>query len=183
MQGTVITSLKCSVQIDTLAKECLNSGSGMFKYKGCLPIPLVDDVLAVGWCGSDSLKLNSIIQSKMATKKLELGKNKCFQIHVGNNCPKFCPNLNVHEEIMKTTSSEKYLGDIISNSGKIDENIENRVNKGMGSVNSIISLVEEISFGENYFEMALLFRNSMLNVLYGVKKTHLDILECNINIM
>ena len=55
----------------------------------------------------------------------------------------------------------------------------------MGSVNSIISLVEEISFGEHYFEMALLFRNSMLinsmlsssEVLYGVKNTHLEMLE------
>ena len=98
----------------------------------------------------------------MATKKLELGKNKCFQIHVGKKLEKVCPKLNVHQDTMKTTSSEKYLGDIITNSGKIDENIQNRVNKGNGSVNSIISLLEEISFGEQYFEMAISFRNSML---------------------
>ena len=86
---------------------------------------------------------------------------------------------------MKRTSSEKYLGDIISNNGKIDENIEDRVNKGRGRINSIISLLEEISFGENYFEMALLFRNSMLinsllsssEVLYNVEKKHIDKLE------
>ena len=86
---------------------------------------------------------------------------------------------------MKTTSSDKYLGDIITNSGKIDENIQNRVNKGNGSVNSIISLLEEISFDEHHFEMAILFRNSMLinsllcssEVLYGVKLRHIQLLE------
>ena len=88
MQGTVITSLKCSVQIHTLGKECLNRGGNMFKYKECLSIPnlsFVDDILAIGKCGSDSIKLNAIIQSKMATKKLEMGNDKCFQIHVGSN--------------------------------------------------------------------------------------------------
>ena len=81
----------------------------MYKYKECLPVPplsFVDDILAVGHCGSDSLKLNSIIQSKMATKKLELGKNKCFKIHVGKKQEKVCPKLNVHQDTMKTTSSE-----------------------------------------------------------------------------
>ena len=85
MQGTVITSIKCSIQIDTLGKECLSSGEGLFKYKDCLPVPplgLVDDVLSIAKCGTDSIKLNSIIQSKMSTKKLEMGPDKCFQIHV-----------------------------------------------------------------------------------------------------
>ena len=59
------------------------------------------------------------------------------------------------------------------------------MNKGNGSVNSIISLLEEISFGDHYFEMAILFRNSMLinsffcssEVLYGVKLRHIQLLE------
>ena len=136
----------------------------MYKYKGCLPIPplsLVDDVLAIGHCGSDSIKLNSIIQSKMATKRLQLGKDKCFKIHVGKNSPSTCPDLNVHQDIMQTASSEKYLGDIITNAGKIDENIASRANKGNGTVNTILSLIEEISFGHYSFEMGVLFRNSM----------------------
>ena len=47
MQGTVLTSLKCSVQIDTLATECLNRGTGMYKYKECLPIPPLSMVLSL----------------------------------------------------------------------------------------------------------------------------------------
>ena len=87
--------------------------------------------------------------------------------------------------LKQTNNLSKYFYIYLRNSGKIDNNIQNRVNKGMGSVNTIISLVEEISFGEQYFEMALLFRNSMLinsmllssEVLYGVKKVHLEMLE------
>ena len=111
MQGTVITSIKCSVQMDTLGPECENRGEGIYKYKNCLPIPplgMVDDVLAVGYCGSDSIKVNAIIQSKMDTKKLELGPDKCFQMHVGKNTGN-CPELYVHQEKMNKTSSEKYL--------------------------------------------------------------------------
>ena len=195
MQGTVITSLKCAVQIDTLGPECLARGEGLYKYKNCLPIPplsMVDDILAVGHCGTDSIKLNSIIQSKMDTKKLELGYDKCFQIHVGKKSSISCPQLNVHEEIMKTTSSEKYLGDIITNSGKLDQNIQSRVNKGNGRSNTIMSLLTEISFGQHYFEMAILFRNSMLinsiltssEVLYNVEMNHIKMLErCDKNLL
>ena len=188
MQGTVITSLKCAVQIDTLGQECLARGDGLYKYKNCIPIPplsLVDDILAVGHCGSDSIKLNSIIQSKMDTKKLELGNDKCFQIHVGKTATKTCPQLNVYQNAMKKASSEKYLGDIITNNGKIDDNIESRVNKGNGQANTIMTLLQEISFGEHYFQMAILFRNSMLinsllsssEVLYNIELKHVKMLE------
>ena len=188
MQGTVITSIKCSLQIDTLGKECLSSGEGLFKYKECLPVPplgLVDDVLGIAKCGTDSIKLNSIIQSKMSTKRLKMGPSKCFQIHVGKQCSDVCPQLFVHNNPMKRSNSEKYLGDILSNNGKIDENIEARYQKGIGVNNTIFSLLQEISFGEFYFEMGTLFRSSMLinsvlcssEVLYGIKSDHIDTLE------
>ena len=150
MQGTVLTSLKCSVQLDTLGKECLSTGEGVFKYKDCLSVPplgLVDDVLGIAKCGVDSVKLNSIIQSKMATKKLEMGHKKCFQLHVGNKTHKVCPTLSVHNQDMKTSSAETYLGDILTNDGKIDLNVEARYDKGVGAINTIFSYLQEKSFG------------------------------------
>ena len=188
MQGTVLTSLKCSVQIDTLGKECLSTGEGIFKYKDCLSIPplgFVDDVLGIAKCGVDSVKLNSIISSKMSTKKLELGHQKCFKLHVGNKSKNSCPILSVNSKEMKTSSSETYLGDVLTNDGKIDVNISARYDRGLGAINSIFSLLQEISFGQYFFEMAMLFRSSMLinsvlyssEVLYGVKLRHLEILE------
>ena len=48
---------------------------------------------------------------------------------------------------MKISTSEKYLGDILTNDGNNDMNIEGRYDKGVGVVNSIFSLLQEISFG------------------------------------
>ena len=68
-------------------------------------VNMVDDVLGVASCGTDSVKLNSIIQAKMNTKNLEMGQNKCFKLHVGNKSKTFCPKLSVDDEEMKTSNS------------------------------------------------------------------------------
>ena len=71
MQGTVPAPLKCSVQLDTLGKECLETGDGLYQYKGCLNIPpllMIDDAIAVTECGPESVKVNAIIQSKVDMK-------------------------------------------------------------------------------------------------------------------
>ena len=39
---------------------------------------------------------------------------------------------------------DKYLGDILTSDCKINSNIEERVNKGMGIANQIITLLKEI---------------------------------------
>ena len=52
-----------------------------------------------------------------------------FKIHVGQNSSISCPELNVNENVMNTSSSERYLWDIITNDGKIHKNILDRVNK------------------------------------------------------
>ena len=91
----------------------------------------------------------------------------------------------VENQIMSSSSREKYLGDILTTDGKIDQNIEERYNKGIGIVNQILGILKEISFGIYYFDMAVLFRQSMLlngflcnsEVLYGLKKHHIDTLE------
>ena len=52
-------------------------------------------------------------------------------------------------------------------------------------MNTIISLIQEISFGHHTFEMGILFRNSMLinsllsssETLYGINEKHIQILE------
>ena len=39
MQGTVLSNIKCSVQVDSLGKDCLIENKGVYKYKGCISIP------------------------------------------------------------------------------------------------------------------------------------------------
>ena len=82
MQGRVLTPLKCSIQIDTIGKEAIESGDDILKtYKNTVPIPplgMVDDVLAISECGIKSIKINSILQNKVNCKRLRLGPPKCF---------------------------------------------------------------------------------------------------------
>ena len=188
MQGTVPAPLKASVQLDTIGKECLENNDGLFKYKGCVnltPLIFIDDVLSVSACGNESVKMNAIIHSKIDTKQLMFGSSKCFKLHVGNGCKNTCPTLKVHDQIMTSVEKETYLGDILSRDGKIDSNIQERQNKGKGYVNQILSMLQEISFGCHYFNMAMLFRTSMLingmlcssEALYGIKKFHIEMLE------
>ena len=86
---------------------------------------------------------------------------------------------------MLTSSQEKYVGDVLSSDGKIHQNVLERYNKGVGIVNQIVSMLKEVYFGYHYFEMALLFRSSMLingilcsiEALYGLTDSHIEQIE------
>ena len=190
MQRGVLTPIKCSVQIDTLGKEMLENtecSKSMFKYKDCVSIPvlgMIDDLLSVTECGPDSVKVNAYVQSKTDTKKLKLGVNKCFKIHIGKD-ESSCPSLKIQDQEMKSSNREKYLGDIISSSAKIDENIQMRRDKGIGIANQILSCLKEVAFGVFIFEMAMLFRTSQLangilyntEAMFDIKDKHVNLLE------
>ena len=161
MQGTVPTPLKCSVQIDTLGKECLKLNEGIYKYKGCVSVPplsFIEDVVGITECSVNSVQLNAMIQRKINHKKLQLSQPKCYKW---------------------------YLGDILKRHSRLNKNIEGRYNKGLGIVNQILAILKEVSFGHFYFEMALLFKHSMLiksilcnfEVLYGLTKSHIETIE------
>ena len=167
MQGGVLTPLKCSVQIDSIGADCLESvehSEMLYKYKGFVKIPplgFVDDVLTITKCSLNSIKMNALMLSKVQCKRLELSETKCVKMHLGKDTLN-CPNLEVNGKEMKITDKEKYLGDLLSSSGKMDDNIQMRHDKGMGIINSIMSILKEISFGEDYFEIAMMLRVSKL---------------------
>ena len=87
MQGTVLAPIKCSIQTDTVARYCYrNDKYAVYVYKDSVHIPplwMIDDCITFAHCGYDSIKLNAIINSHMAMKKLQLSEDKCQNIHVG----------------------------------------------------------------------------------------------------
>ena len=96
------------------------------KYKdfvNILPLEFIDDVLTITKCSINSLKMNAIVQSKIECKRLELSDTKCFKMHLGKDSSN-CSNLQVNNKPMMTTSSEKYLGDILTCDAKMEENIK-----------------------------------------------------------
>ena len=182
----------------------------LYYYKeevGVPPLAMIDDVACIAECGVNSVAINAYINAKTRTKKLQFGVEKCHQLHIGRQ-NSVCPDLFIDNwEVVKVDSSktgfgnlsdeqtephkmemvdkEKYLGDIISVTGKNLENILARKDKSKGIIKQIMSILEEICFGQFYFEVALILRDSLFlssilvnsEAWYDVTETEVEILE------
>ena len=106
-------------------------------------------------------------------KKLTLGDKKCSKIHIGKTNLS-CHQLKVHENDMKNSNQERYLGDVISKDAKIKHTIDQRVSKEYGIVSEINSILEEIPLGKYRVEMGLKLREAMLinGILYNSEAWH-----------
>ena len=118
-------------------------------------------------CGIESVALNTFLTTQIELKKLKLhtadkhGNSKCVKLHVGGSRA-HCPVLKVHGTKMPDVTEETYLGDIISCDGKNSKNIKNRISKGIGIIAQFMNIIEDVSFGHHYYEIALLLRESLL---------------------
>ena len=131
----------------------------------------------VAKCGFDSVELNAIVNGKMNVKRLEFNTDKCVKLHVSPNQRKNCCNtklgdveqktvscvaLEVQDSAMKQCDTEKYIGDIVSSDGSNDRNIMNRRSQGFGSISTIFSMLQALSFGYHYVRIWLILRESHL---------------------
>lgn len=73
MQGSVLTPLRCSLQVDTLGKQYMvdmEMNRQVHKYGNCISIPpmgMIDDVIAISNYGVNSVKVNDINSSNKPT--------------------------------------------------------------------------------------------------------------------
>ena len=58
--------------------------------------------------------------------------------------------------------AEKYLGQIVIADGKNSKNIEKMRNKGIGIMNRVIQMLEEMPGGIFHFSIDIIYRNSYL---------------------
>ena len=208
-QGDVFGPILCGNLVDTFGKECLEQEKYNYSYKGEVEIPplgMIDDLLCVSECGPSSSMVNGYINCKTNSKKLMFGVEKCIKLHVGNKTKQFkCQDLFVDkwkeiaiqenleaeidvfegESIMKEKEAEKYLGDVISIDGRNIRNIKTRINKGAGVVRKIITMLEGIPFGKQFFNIGMILRDSLLvssmlfnsEAWYNVTSKELELLE------
>ena len=95
------------------------------------------------------------------------------------------PNFKDKKSRNQKFKSRKYLGDIITSSAKVDENVKMRGEKGIGIANQILGILKEVSFGIYHFEMGILFRTSLLingiifntEAMFSLTEKHLKTLE------
>ena len=169
-QGGISGPILCSNSIDKIGKKCRDRGQHYYLYKNSVrifPLAFVDDLNGISKCGSQSLSLNTFINTQIELKKLRFhttdakGSSKCHKLHIGRDAHD-CPALKVHGTDMQQVKDDRYLGDILSSDGKNSKNIKDRISKGVGIIANIFNLLDTISLGQYHFEIAVLFRNSML---------------------
>ena len=188
LQGSVFGPIKCSVQMDTLGKDALQTGKGIYKYKDAVDIPslaMIDDVLGISTCGDASIELNAMINAKMESKKLRLSADKCCKIHVCKKILMCTQILKVHDENMKNKSQATYLGDVISEDGSLDGTIAQRGQKSEGIITQISSILSSVYLGSFHFDIAMVLRdaqfvNSIMTnseIWHNVKLHHVQSLE------
>ena len=211
-QGDVFGPILCSNLVDTFGRECLKDGKHTYSYRGEVDIPplgMIDDLLCVTECGPRSSMMSGFINGKTNSKKLMFGIEKCKKLHVGQTVMDFkCQDLFLDkwtevairgeeakdivyqdvfegEEMIEQKEEEKYLGDVISVDGKNIKNIKMRIKKGKGIVNRILTMIDGIGFGKQYFKIGIILRNSLLvssmlnnsEAWYNVTSSELDLLE------
>ena len=188
MQGSVFGPIKSTIQIDTLGRDCMKNNQGLFKYKSVLSIPplaLIDDCLGFSTCSTDAVLMNSILNNKIASKKLRLSSEKCRHLHISKKQSKCYNNLKAGSQNMKKSVECSYLGDILSVSGSVDATIEKRRQKGIGICSQISGMINGLSLGHYYFKIAFLLRETMLlngmltnlEVWHPVSSSQIEILE------
>ena len=147
---------------------------------------MVDDIRSIQKCSQSSIKTNAVINAFIETKKLTLSKNKCSRIHISKKKEndRDCPTLKVHDEEMKDSNKEKYLGDIVHSSGKIRHTIEERKDKGFAIVAEIIAILDDIPLGRYKMEIGLKLRQAMLlnGILFNSEAWH-DVKEKEVKML
>ena len=211
-QGDVFGAMFCSKQVDTFGQECLKESKYTYLYRGEVEIPplsMVDDLLSISECGYRTQSVNTFLTFKTDSKKLQFGAQKCKKMHIGKSHAEYkCQTMKVDnwkevevfneetgidevEDIcnddyeMEEKSNEKYLGDIISVDGRNVKNIKARVAKSTGIISRILSILDGIPFGQYFYEVAIILRNSLLlssllcnsESWYNVTQAELNLIE------
>ena len=164
MQGTVWAGLFCTCTMDKLGKEAYANPELLYRYREAVEVPpleMVDDVVIASECGSTTSTTNAHMNSFIERKKLQLSKEKCARIHVGgkSKCGE-CVKVYVHEEEMKSSEKEKYLGDFITKDGNSNETIKERVKRAYGILAQIKALMTEVPLGKRRVEIGLALRDA-----------------------
>ena len=186
LQGETLAPILCSSHVDSIGKECMEEDKFLYMYRGSVKVPpltLIDDSIAVAKCGFESIELNEYLNFKSNVKRLQYSESKCNKMHTG---PKNqdCPDLEINswkiknvkniqtscyeicDEVgdivsLKSTESQKYLGDFLSSSGKNIVNLQKRKQKGYIIIDQVKKILQNGFYGKYHFVAAVLLRESL----------------------
>ena len=109
---------------------------------------MIYDLCTITKCGIDTIEANAVVNSFIESKKLEMGPKKCHKIHISKSRNKLnCPQIKVHDNVMDESKSEMYIGDFITESGKLDDTLKDIKRKAYAIVGDILAILDEVPFG------------------------------------
>ena len=135
---------------------------------------MVDDLLTLTSCGVDSKEINITINTLIELKRLQFHvpqvnkKSKCHMMYIGKS-NWVCPDMKVHGHTVDRVSQAVYLGDVISQDGSNTANINDRVAKGMGQMNTTMTLLKICKFWGEIFPNSCDIKGSPPYKWYDVK--------------
>ena len=86
-QGDCLGPILASSTVDTFGKECYQQDKHLYWYRNVTPdslLTMIDDVLALSFCGPKSTQIQEYINIKTGSKKLPFSTGKTFPMHVGS---------------------------------------------------------------------------------------------------
>ena len=69
--------------------------------------------------------------------------------------------MKVHDSEMMDVDEDTYLVDIICSDGRNAKNLSSRISTGIEIITQITSMLEMVSLGHHFMEIALLFREAL----------------------
>ena len=120
---------------------------------------MVIGVVSVTKCSNSSVTSNSTKIAIMEMNKTELSEGKCSRMHTGKKNEN-CPELKAHDKEMNNSKKEKYLGDIIYETGSIESTITNRVQREWGCYSQIKAMLRDLALGKRRIESGFMLRES-----------------------
>ena len=145
--------------------------------------------------GFKAEQMNVFINVKTAEKTLQFGPNKCKTMLVGKPSNHVLDSdlqvdswsVSYHDNVetgdldlietfngpvvMEKTTSQKYLGFVLSSTGDNMVNIKHIKTKAVGKIRQIFNRLESLNLQRYYFECAIIFMNCMLrsSILYAAE--------------
>ena len=83
-------------------------------------------------------------------------------MHVSKSLNQCDRKMKAYDNTISDVVSAMYLEDVINSHGTIDDTISQRKNKSIGIVNQVFGILESVSLGFCYMEIALILREAML---------------------
>ena len=140
-QGSVLASKMAAMHTDTVNKIFKNSGLGiMYGKMNIGNLLFQDDIIRIEATAKKMDEANKYLETFEKINKMEFHPDKTVILTTGGKTT----NVKLNGNKLKQVGEIEYLGDVITEDGKLDATIENRKQKVVGITAEICAITSEL---------------------------------------